>query len=65
MVTTTPNETVKPIHPDRMPVIVDQSDWEAWLMGSPDDAAKLLRPFPANRMMIIDSGEDMKSEPAS
>lgn len=53
MLTTTPNALVKQIHPDRMPVILDQADWTAWLNGTPEEAAKLLRPFPADRMPIM------------
>lgn len=63
MLTTTPNSLVKTIHPDRMPVILDPADWETWLHGSAEEAAGLLRPFPAERMAIIDAGEELKSEP--
>ena len=30
-ITTTPNEVVKPIHPNRMPVILDEKNYDAWL----------------------------------
>ena len=63
MLTTTPNELVRDIHPDRMPVMLSPGDYEAWLAGSADDAASLMRPFPAEQMAIIDSGEGMKAEP--
>ncbi len=63
IVTTKPNALVKPIHPDRMPVIVDPDDYDTWLNGSPDNAAALLRPFPADRMQVFKSGEDEKSDP--
>ena len=52
MLTTTPNKLVKPIHPTRMPVILDPDDYEKWLTGSPDEATKLLRPFPPDQMRI-------------
>jgi putative SOS response-associated peptidase YedK len=52
MVTTVPNELVKPVHPTRMPVILDPADYETWLNGSANDAMELLRPFPADRMWI-------------
>lgn len=61
--TTTPNDIVKPVHPDRMPVILDPADYEIWLTGSEDDAFGLLKPFSAERMAVIDHGLDMKSEP--
>lgn len=56
MVTTTANELVKPIHPTRMPVILDPADYETWLTGSPEAAAALLRPYPADQMRIAKSG---------
>lgn len=56
MVTTTPNELVKSVHPSRMPVILDPEDYETWLHGSPAEAAVLLRPYPAERMRIARQG---------
>ncbi len=51
ILTTGPNEVMKPIH-NRMPVILDPSDYAWWL--STGDPAKppveLLRPFPAEKM---------------
>lgn len=46
IVTTAPNALMAPLH-DRMPVIVAESDWEAWLdSGSPQSAIeKMLVPF--------------------
>ncbi|NNE25135.1 MAG: SOS response-associated peptidase [Rhizobiales bacterium] len=52
IMTTSPNEVVKPIHSTRMPVILDPSDYETWLAGSPDDAIKLTKPFSADRMQV-------------
>ena len=48
IITTTPNETMAPIH-DRMPVILPRSAWDAWLDPANDDTealAKLLVPAP-------------------
>ena len=59
IITTTANEVVKPVHPDRMPVIVDPADYEAWLLGSDDDALSLLRPFPSKWMQIVLQGVGM------
>lgn len=56
MITTTPNELVKPVHPDRMPVILDREDYETWLHGEPAQAAELLRPYPAEKMRIVGQG---------
>ena len=56
MLTTKPNDVVKPIHPSRMPVILDDADHEQWLHGTADEAAGLLRPFSAERMHIAVEG---------
>ena len=62
MVTTTPNALVKETHPDRMPVILDPADYAQWLTGTPDEAFALLAPFPADRMVIHQAGEGLKSD---
>ena len=51
IVTTMANERLEPIH-DRMPVIIDPSDIDAWLdtSGNPAIAQALLAPYPAERM---------------
>ena len=64
MVTSTPNALTRETHPDRMPVILDPDDCETWLTGTSDDAFALIRPFPAERMVIHQSGEGMKSDRA-
>jgi putative SOS response-associated peptidase YedK len=49
IITTTPNETLAPIH-DRMPVILPASRWREWLDPTNDDIdtlGKLLVPAPA------------------
>jgi putative SOS response-associated peptidase YedK len=48
LVTTAPNELMRPIH-DRMPVIIAPEDYAAWLDPA-NDAAALLRSYPASRM---------------
>lgn len=61
--TTSPNDVVKPIHPNRMPVMLaDEDAMDLWLAGSADDAFKLAKPFPADRMTIVNKGEK-KDEP--
>jgi putative SOS response-associated peptidase YedK len=62
MVTTTPNDLVKDTHPDRMPMILAPEDYAQWLTGTPDEAFALIRPFLAERMVIHQSGEGLKSD---
>jgi putative SOS response-associated peptidase YedK len=53
IITTTPNETMAPIH-DRMPLILPPSAWDAWLDPTNDDTealAKLLVPAPAELLV--------------
>ncbi|WP_299551100.1 SOS response-associated peptidase [uncultured Tateyamaria sp.] len=64
MVTTEANELVRPIHArGRMPVILDPSDYETWLTGTPDQALALLRPYPAAGMRIVLQGVGVKADP--
>lgn len=64
VVTTTPNELVKPVHPTRMVVILAPEDYDTWLNGTEDEAMALCRPYPADRMRIVQSGEDLKRDAA-
>lgn len=58
--TTKPNELVAPIH-DRMPVILaDEAAQDQWIDGSEAEAKALLRPFPAERMVIVQKGADKR-----
>ncbi|MFQ5940067.1 MAG: SOS response-associated peptidase, partial [Alphaproteobacteria bacterium] len=52
IIVTEANELLRPIH-ERMPVILDPSDYDLWLEGGPEAAPKareLLRPYPAEQM---------------
>jgi putative SOS response-associated peptidase YedK len=51
IVTTAANELLRPLH-DRMPVILEPADAETWLGGTPVAAAALIRPFPAERLVL-------------
>lgn len=56
--TTTPNDVVKEVHPSRMPVMLgSQDECDAWLEGTPDEAFQLARPYPADDMHIVHTGE--------
>jgi putative SOS response-associated peptidase YedK len=52
IIVTDANDLMRPIH-DRMPVILDPADWDAWLAPDAGDLGVLqglLRPFPAEAM---------------
>ena len=50
ILTTSPNAVVQPVH-DRMPVILDETDFERWLYaGDPAEVQSLLLPFDPARM---------------
>jgi putative SOS response-associated peptidase YedK len=44
LITTEPNRLLRDIGHHRAPVILEPEDFETWLTGPPEDAAKLLRP---------------------
>lgn len=51
IVTTMPNETVRPVH-DRMPVILGGEDAErCWLAGTPQEAGSTLKPAPHDAVL--------------
>jgi putative SOS response-associated peptidase YedK len=61
ILTTDPNELLAPLH-DRMPLILPQEDYEAWLdpsVRSPERLAPLLRPYPAGSMEAYPVGRDV------
>lgn len=63
IVTTTPNDLVRQIHPDRMPVILDPADHEIWLTAGTAAAAQLLQPYPSAGMRIVRTGEGEREDP--
>ncbi|MEI4263848.1 SOS response-associated peptidase family protein [Roseovarius sp. D0-M9] len=62
MITTTANDLVRPVHPERMPVILQPDDYQQWLEGSAGEAHDLLRPFPEDAMHIVKKGEDERQD---
>ena len=50
LLTTDPGPDVAPIH-DRQIVVLDRSDWPAWL-GLTRPEAELLRPLPAGSFIV-------------
>jgi putative SOS response-associated peptidase YedK len=58
ILTTSPNEIVAPIHPNRMPVMLaGGAAYDTWLDGTADEAFALAKPFPADDMRIVAHGE--------
>jgi putative SOS response-associated peptidase YedK len=59
IITTEANPLIAPLH-DRMPALLAQEDWPAWLGEAPTTDAELkalLRPFPAQRMKLWPVGK--------
>jgi putative SOS response-associated peptidase YedK len=57
--TTAPNALTDSINHERMPVLLtEQSDFDTWLSGTPEEAFKLARSYDPARMRIIQSGKD-------
>ena len=47
-----------------MPLILQPSEYDQWLHGARQHASELLRPFEADAMHIVRTGENEKSDPA-
>lgn len=62
IITTTPNELVRETHPDRMPAILHPDVYEEWLTAEPEAAFGLIQAYPADDMIIHQSGEGLKSD---
>lgn len=58
ILTTTPNDVVRQIHPSRMPIMLgSQDECDTWLEGTPEEAFQLAQPYPADEMQIVHKGE--------
>ena len=64
IVTTSPNEVVRAIHPHRMPAMIAPGDYEAWLTAAPEEALQMVRPYPADRMQVVRAAEGATSDEA-
>jgi putative SOS response-associated peptidase YedK len=55
--TTTPNSLVATINHERMPVLLTTEDqFATWLDGTPDEALRLVREYPPEKMRIVQEG---------
>jgi putative SOS response-associated peptidase YedK len=64
ILTTQPNDDVRPIHAQAMPVVLTNEDeFAQWLSAPVEDALKLQRPLPAGLLRIVATGikEDIDS----
>jgi len=56
--TTESNDVVRPIHAKAMPVMLTTAEeCDIWLSAEPEEALKLQRPLPADRLKIVAKGE--------
>jgi putative SOS response-associated peptidase YedK len=56
--TTEPNDVVRPVHAKAMPVLLTgEAEWNTWLTGDMPAALALQRPLPAERLMIVATGQ--------
>jgi putative SOS response-associated peptidase YedK len=65
ILTTEANDLVRPVH-DRMPVILPERHWPAWLDAGLQDAgalAPLLRPFPSDALRAYPVGDPRQDGP--
>ena len=63
IITTEANRPLRPIH-DRMPVILDPADYDAWLDTAgvgPEEAVRPLRPYPDQRLAAVPIGTRINS----
>jgi putative SOS response-associated peptidase YedK len=57
ILTTQPNDDIRPIHSQAMPVILTtQDEFTQWLTAPVEDALKLQRPLPAGALKIVVRG---------
>lgn len=54
--TTEANDVVREVSAKSMPVILMDEDWDVWLEADVRTALKLQRPWPAERLQIVDRG---------
>ena len=61
--TTEANAAMRPVHAKAMPVILTAEDWDTWLEADTATALALQRPFPAERLMVVATGQRQDGAP--
>jgi putative SOS response-associated peptidase YedK len=64
IVTTPANADLAPLH-DRMPLVLDETDWPVWLGEAPGDAGALLRPAAAATVVAWKVGRGIANNRAN
>jgi len=64
ILTTEANAAFAPVH-GRMPVIIDPTDYDEWLRGSPEQAAGLCRPYTTRAMQATAIGRGINNPSAN
>lgn len=61
LLTTSPNRDMSPVH-GRMPVLLEEADWQAWLAEQPlrpDELARMTRPSPDGHLRLRRVGAEV------
>lgn len=59
--TTTPNALVETVNHERMPVLLAGEDvQDQWMNGTLSEATALLRPYPPEKMRLVQTGYEKK-----
>jgi putative SOS response-associated peptidase YedK len=64
VLTTEPNDIVRPVRSKAMPVILTRGECDLWLEGETADALALQRPFPAEMLKIVATGSRQDGPPS-
>ena len=54
---TEPNDVVRPVQGKAMPVILTEENWNTWLTADAVTALTLQQPVPAERLVVVASGQ--------